>query len=111
VDINPLRRIALPNLPNVEAAEKPVVVNQFNNEGDLIAGQLLAHTDAKSGLRTSEFWMTIGAILVTLTGVAPIPDHYKAILIAASAAAYAISRGLAKTGVAVPVEPKAPTEA
>lgn len=89
---------------------KPVVVNQINNDevGNLLAGEIVAHTEAKSGLRTTEFWLTVGAGLLYLTGIVPVPDHYKAILIAGSTGAYAIARGLAKQGVAVPVEPKAP---
>jgi hypothetical protein len=89
----------------------PVVVNQVNNEdlvGNLIAGQLISHTDAKSGFRTTEFWMTVGTIILTVTGAVPVPDHIKGYLLVAAAVAYAISRGIAKAGVAVPVELKAP---
>lgn len=50
------------------------------------------------GWKTTEFWVSVativGALTATLAG--NLPDKYAAIATAVSAAAYAISRGLAK---------------
>jgi len=60
----------------------------------------------KPGYKTTEFWITIatslGALIAALADA--LPPRYAAIATAASAAAYAIARGIAKTGSS----PKAP---
>lgn len=52
----------------------------------------------KSGWKTSEFWVTATAVvgLVVSAAATPLSPKYAAIGAAVSAAAYAISRGLAK---------------
>lgn len=52
----------------------------------------------KSGWKTSEFWVTVFAIvgLVVSSAAASLSPRYAAIGAAVSTAAYAVSRGLAK---------------
>lgn len=52
----------------------------------------------KAGYKTSEFWVTVLAIvgLVASSAAASLSPRYAAIGAAVSASAYAISRGLAK---------------
>lgn len=58
--------------------------------------------ETKPGIYTTEFWITVlTAIGMVVASVADwLPDKYAAIAIAVSTAAYAIARGLAKSGVA-----------
>jgi hypothetical protein len=52
----------------------------------------------KTGWKTSEFWVTAFAVLglVVSSAVTPLSPKYAALGASVSAAAYAISRGLAK---------------
>lgn len=52
----------------------------------------------KSGWKTSEFWVTATSVvgLLVSSAATPLSPKYAAIGASASAAAYAISRGLAK---------------
>jgi hypothetical protein len=53
--------------------------------------------EVKSGYKTTEFWLSTAVIVLSQLGVFSLPGHYgKTITTAAAAAAYAISRGLAK---------------
>jgi hypothetical protein len=47
---------------------------------------------------TSEFYVTVGTILAAIAGVFPVGGKIASIIVAISGAAYAISRGLAKSG-------------
>lgn len=52
---------------------------------------------------TSEFWITVGVTAASLSGGLPVGGKLASIIAAISTAAYALSRGLAKSGVpAVP---------
>lgn len=55
--------------------------------------------ETKSGVVTSEFWLVIVVNALTQIGALDVPERYKWIVLAASIAAYSISRGLAKLGV------------
>lgn len=56
--------------------------------------------ETKPFFKTSEFWILIGALLGAITGIFPgLDGHWRSILAVAAAAAYAVSRGLAKSGV------------
>lgn len=55
--------------------------------------------ETKSFFLTSEFWATVGLVLTALTGALPGGDNVAAYVTAAAVAAYAISRGLSKSGV------------
>lgn len=55
--------------------------------------------ETKKFYLTSEFWVAVGAVVGSLSGALPIPEQYKGAVAAVVAAAYAISRGLAKAGV------------
>jgi hypothetical protein len=70
----------------------------------LIADAPLAFREAKAGYKTTEFWLTLIVIVLAQLGTLSLPGHYgRTITTAAAAAAYAISRGLAKAGVPSPV--------
>lgn len=56
--------------------------------------------ETKKFYLTSEFWVSVGAVVASLSGALPIPDKYEGAIAAIVAAAYAISRGLAKSGTA-----------
>ena len=59
---------------------------------------------------TSEFWVTVGAVVAALAGVFPVNGRVGATLAVVSAAAYAISRGLAKSGTPIVPANLAPDE-
>jgi hypothetical protein len=59
---------------------------------------------------TSEFWITVGAVIASLAGVFPVNGKVGSTLAVVSAAAYAISRGLAKSGTPVLPADLAPDE-
>lgn len=63
----------------------------------------------KVGWRTTEFWAMVAANIGAVAAAATdaIPHRYAALVAAVSAAAYAISRGLAKIGQPPPVPPPA----
>lgn len=64
-------------------------------------------TETKPFYLTSEFWITIATIVTTLAGALPVGGRTATILATVAAAAYTISRGLAKAGVpAVVVAPR-----
>lgn len=65
---------------------------------DLKAG----YQEAKAGYKTTEFWGSLVLIVLTQVGALDLPGNGKTITTAATGAAYAISRGLAKLGVASP---------
>lgn len=52
----------------------------------------------KSGLKTTEFWVTIGAMAVPQL-VESLPPTWRAVLSTAAGAVYAIARTLAKLGI------------
>lgn len=56
--------------------------------------------ESKAGFRTTEFWITIVTALSALIGALPAPDNTGGPLAAFIGAAYVISRGIAKKGVA-----------
>lgn len=55
--------------------------------------------ETKKFYLTSEFWVAVAAVVGSLSGALPIPPQYEGTVAAVVAAAYAISRGLAKSGV------------
>lgn len=55
--------------------------------------------ETKKFYLTSEFWIAVAAVVGSLSGALPIPKQYEGAVAAIVAAAYAISRGLAKSGV------------
>lgn len=55
--------------------------------------------ETKKFYLTSEFWIAVAAIIGSLSGALPMPEKYEGAVAAIVAAAYAISRGLAKAGV------------
>lgn len=64
--------------------------------------------EAKAGYKTTEFWITLVTVLLAQLQVLHLPGHYGAtIATVASVAAYALSRGVAKSGVPT-VEPAPP---
>lgn len=62
--------------------------------------------ESKEGYKTTEFWVAIVISLLTVLNGIPMPEKYEGFVVAALGAAYAISRGIAKKGVAH-VEPSA----
>lgn len=56
--------------------------------------------ETKQFYLTSEFWVTAGIILTALAGVLPADGQIATVVVGLAAAAYAVSRGLAKSGVA-----------
>ena len=56
--------------------------------------------ETKPFFLTSEFWITVAVMVTAVSGVIPdVSGKYKALGATIAAAAYAISRGLAKNGV------------
>lgn len=88
-----------------------VVPNQTGGAiGDLIEHIPEVIKETKSGFRTTEFWVSIlAAVLVVVDGI-PLPEKYEGIVTALIAAAYAISRGIAKQGIPY-IEPATDEEA
>lgn len=87
----------------LDAAEAPVVVQQQNF--DAVEGVLQSIPEivkeSKEGYKTTEFWLAVAVSLLTLVDVIPLPGKYEALVPTVLAAAYALSRGLAKKGVPV----------
>lgn len=52
----------------------------------------------KPGYVTTEFWLSIVAVVLTQLGALNVPDKYKWIVTIGTVVGYAISRGLAKLG-------------
>lgn len=65
----------------------------------------LLFKEAKEGYKTTEFWLTIAVVVLTWVDAIPLPDKYEGAVAFLAAAAYAISRGLAKKGVPAPADP------
>lgn len=85
----------------VVAAQSPAVTNIVNE----LPG---VYTEAKSGYKTTEFWITLFGVLGTQIGALDLPgEHAKTIATLAFAVAYVLSRGVAKAGVVAPVSPPA----
>ncbi len=89
-----------------------VVVNQnvapqqagaFDDLVEVLPGLI---KESKAGYKTTEFWLMIVISVLTVVDAIPLPEQYEAILVTALGVAYALSRGLAKKGVAVVEEPK-----
>lgn len=55
--------------------------------------------ESKAGYKTTEFWVSIAVALFATIDPASLPDWAQTALIGVAAAAYAISRGLAKQGI------------
>lgn len=55
--------------------------------------------ETKAGYKTTEFYVALGASVLTILEAYPVPDNIKGIIVGAIAAIYVISRGLAKQGV------------
>lgn len=69
------------------------------NDGvPLVADVGVVVQDVKAGYKSTEFWLTVlGLLALNLNGVVlTLPDKYQAIASAVLAAAYAVSRGIAK---------------
>lgn len=84
-------------MPDGPAPDTHTIENVFN-EIPLVV------KESKAGYKTTEFWLVIATGGLTLLGTLPVPDHYKGVIAGALAGLYALSRGIAKKGVAV-VEP------
>jgi hypothetical protein len=57
--------------------------------------------EAKAGYKTTEFWLTLVAAILTQVGALHLPGKYgDTIATVALLASYALSRGIAKSGVA-----------
>jgi len=62
--------------------------------------------ETKKFYLTSEFWISVASIITVLSGAIPhLSDKTKATLATATAAAYALARGLAKSGTTPTDEP------
>lgn len=55
--------------------------------------------ETKAGYKTTEFWITVGASLLTVLNAVPLPEKYEGVVVAALGVAYVLSRGIAKKGV------------
>jgi hypothetical protein len=71
---------------------------------ELYASAPAVWKESKNGLKTTEFWLGIaGLVAVNLNGVVmTLPDKWQAVGSAVIVGLYAISRGVAKSGVADP---------
>jgi hypothetical protein len=61
--------------------------------------------ETKAGYKTTEFWFTSVIAILTLVGTFPLPPKFEAVVASGLAAAYTISRGIAKLGVPNVQEP------
>lgn len=82
--VTPPESATTPDLPDLDDVVKlaPVVVKE-----------------TKAGFKTTEFWLSIVAAVVTATGAIPTPHDAKGYVVAGIVVAYAIARGLAKKGI------------
>lgn len=97
----------------VAEPDKPVTVNVANTSVDyghlthdqetqienLFSQLPVLFREAKSGYKTTEFWLTIVTLILLNVNLIPLPDSWQGIASAALVVVYAISRGLAKKGV------------
>jgi hypothetical protein len=64
----------------------------------------IVSTESKPGVRTTEFWVAMAAGLVQMVNLVGIwdfvPNKYSTIILGVIAGLYALSRGIAKQGVA-----------
>jgi hypothetical protein len=67
---------------------------------EVIADVPMIVKESKAGYKTSEFWLTIAISAFTLLNGIPMPEKYEGFVIAAMGGLYALSRGLAKKGIA-----------
>jgi hypothetical protein len=102
------------DVPAVEQAAAAVVTDvhdaKLPSEAEIAAATHavdLVYTDtsavvkeAKAGYKTTEFWLTTVLAVLTLLGTFPLPGKFEAVVAGALTAAYTVSRGLAKAGVA-----------
>ena len=56
--------------------------------------------ESKPGIRTTEFWLTVATSLLVVVDGLPLPEKYEGAVVALLGAVYALSRGIAKKGVA-----------
>lgn len=79
----------------------PVVVNQ---NVDATAGAIGAIPaiieEAKAGYKTTEFWLAVAISILTVLDGIPLPEKYEGFVVTLLGIAYALSRGIAKAGVA-----------
>lgn len=54
--------------------------------------------ETKAFYLTSEFWVTVAAVVTSLSGILPVGNHLGSTLAIIASAAYALARGLAKSG-------------
>lgn len=77
---------------------------RFPEVTDLVESIPEVVSESKAGYKTTEFWLTVvGSVLVLLDGI-PVPEKYEGLIVALTLIGYALSRGLAKSGVPV-IEP------
>jgi hypothetical protein len=55
--------------------------------------------ESKAGFKTTEFWVAVVVSLLTVLEAYPVPDDLKAVIVGAISVAYAVSRGISKSGV------------
>lgn len=79
--------------PTKEETDYPAITDFISSIPEVVK-------ESKPGIKTTEFWLTIVISLLTLVNGIPLPDKYEGVVVAALGAAYAISRGIAKNGVA-----------
>lgn len=104
--------------PEAEALaeeHEPVFGKLASDAHDILTGQIgsvqqdftdlqAGFKESKVGYKTTEFWLSLIVILLAQVGALSLPGHYgKTVTTAAAAAAYAVSRGLAKSGVPSPL--------
>jgi hypothetical protein len=85
----------------------PVVVNQnvdTDDTADVIGRVPAVIEETRKGYKTTEFWIVVATSVLTVLNGIPLPEKYEGVVVAALAAIYALSRGIAKKGVPA-VEP------
>lgn len=86
-------------------AAEPVVVNQtVVADTDALQAAIVrvpeVIEETRKGWKTTEFWIVLGTSVLTVLNGIPLPEKYEGVVVAALAAIYALSRGIAKKGVA-----------
>ncbi len=81
--------------PNIEATTRPDPVID-----DFIGYLPEVISETKAGYRTTEFWTTVITSLAAISGAVPMPKDTGGLAAAVMVGLYAISRGIAKKGVA-----------
>lgn len=79
--------------------EAPLIEQHFDTQ-ELAPAINAVIEESKAGWKTTEFWVALVVSLLTVIDTIPLPEKFEGVVVTGIAIAYALSRGLAKKGVA-----------